>query len=128
VTIDGLSGADHVFNPYGITNGVAIWHKSGSATVGDEQLTISVTRNANGRNKWLLKLKLPKTQDVDVGGVTRPTVVRTAYMTVEVLTDGTAIDDDRGELLDMLRSLLDNNSGAGRDKITESWVFSRPFF
>jgi hypothetical protein len=130
VTIDGLAGADHVFQPFGAPNGVFTWSKNGEYPVGDEKLTITTTRPTTGRHKWTLRLALPKIQEIEgAGGVARPVVARVGYLTIIVDTDATALEEtERGELIDMARSVLDNNSGANRDTITESLVYSRPFF
>jgi hypothetical protein len=108
LTLNGLSGADHVFAPYGIdAKGVATLIAPGTAPVGDEVLTFSSIRAPNGgKTKTTLKLKIPKTQDVTVGGVVRPTVVKTAYAEISITTDATATLADRQEIFALVCSAL----------------------
>lgn len=108
LTLNGLSGADHVFAPdYQDSKGVQVFRKPGTAPVGDEILTFLTTRAPNGgKIKSTLKVKVPKTQDVDVGGVIRPTVVKTAYAELTITTDSTATLEDRQEIFKMLCSAV----------------------
>lgn len=127
LTLNGLSGADHVFAPFAIdTKGVATFVAPGTSPVGDEKLTFSVNRAASGgKIKTELRLSLPKVQDVDVGGVTRPTVVRTGYVTVTMSTDATATLADREELFAMLCSALTLGENPA---IVNSFQQSTPFY
>lgn len=108
MTLNGLSGADHVFAPFGIDHkGVTTLIKPGTAPVGDEVMTFSTSRAPNhGKLTTILKLKIPKTQDVEVGGVTKPTVVRTSYIELRMTTDSTATYEDRQEIFKMLCSAV----------------------
>ncbi|DAD50463.1 TPA_asm: coat protein [ssRNA phage Gerhypos.3_25] len=110
LTLNGLSGADHVFAPLGIdAKGVATFTVPGTSPVGDEVLTVGVSRAPNGgRIKTEIRLAIPKVQDVDVGGVIRPTLVRKGNITLTITTDPTAPHADRDELVLLLSSMLNN--------------------
>jgi hypothetical protein len=106
-TLDGISGADHVFNPDNVTNNVVTWLKSGTSPVGDERFTMRTSKTPTGKVKSTIKLVLPKTQDVEISGVTRPTVVSTAVIDISFTSDATAPNADRYEMLDLIRSIFD---------------------
>jgi hypothetical protein len=106
MTLNGLAGADHVFKPYNVIGGLVTWINAGTAPVSDERFTFSSVRTPTGRVKVVMKLDLPKSQDVEIGGVTKPIVVRKAYVTLTIDTDSTAPEADRYEILDLLRSLV----------------------
>lgn len=108
ITLDGLAGADHVFLPRDITNGVATLVNTlvSGAVIGDERLTVSVVSTTSGKQKVTLRLAVPKVQDVVIGGISRPTVVKTAYAELTFSSDATGSADDRGEIVLLVRSLL----------------------
>jgi hypothetical protein len=126
MTLNGLSGADHVFAPYGIdSKGVATLIKAGTSPVGDEKLTLSSVRLPSGKVRTELRLQVPKTQDVDVGGVTRPTVVKTGFAVLTMTTDGTATSDDRQELFKMLCSAVTYSENPN---IVDMFEQNHPFY
>lgn len=110
LTLNGLSGADHVFAPFGIDpKGVATFVVPGTSPLADEKLSIGVTRAPNGgKIKTEIRMSLPKVQDVEVGGVTRPVVVRTGNVLLTISTDPGAPHTDRDELVLLLASMLNN--------------------
>ena len=108
LTLNGLSGDDHVFVPLGMdAKGVSTFVNKGTSPVADEKLTISVIQSTNGgKNKTELRFLLPKVQDVTVGGVIKPTVVRSGVLTLTISTDATAPQTERDELVLLLRSAI----------------------
>jgi len=126
MTLNGLSGADHVFAPYGIdSKGVATLINAGTSPVGDEKLTLSSVRLPSGKVRTELRLQVPKTQDVDVGGVIRPTVVKTGFAVLTMTTDGTATSDDRQELFKMLCSAVTYSENPN---IVDMFEQNHPFY
>lgn len=98
---------DHAFAPRGIdTSGVATLVESTGVPVGDRRLTVSRTRTQQGREKSTLKLTLPEIQDVEVAGVTRPTIVRSAYAELTFSFDATSSTTERGHMMSLISSLL----------------------
>jgi len=99
--------ADHTFSPRGIdNNGVATLVESTGVPVGDQRLTAARTRTQAGREKTSLKLTLPIVQDVEVLGVTKPTIVRSAYVELNFSFDGTSSTAERGHALMLAADLL----------------------
>jgi len=127
LTVNGLSGADHVFAPFSIdSKGVATLIAPGTSPVGDEKMTLSVNRAPNGgKIKTELRFVIPKVQDVVVGGVTKPTVVRTGNIVVTMSTDATATADDRNELFALLCSALTLGENP---EIVHAFQNSTPFY
>lgn len=106
MTLNGISGADHVFTPDHATDGLVTWVKRGTAPVGDEVLTMKTYTTPTGKIKSTIRLILPKTQDVTVNGVTLPTVVSRSVIDVSFTSDRTAPDSSRFEMLDLIRSIV----------------------
>lgn len=121
LTLNGLTGADHVFTPYGITpTGIAIWYKPGDAPIGDEKLSIKVNRTPD-KVTSMIKLEIPKTEEID-GKTVR---TRTGYVNIEFVATSAHTADDRGELLDLARSVLSATDAAS---VSDSWVFAQPYY
>jgi len=127
ITLDGNGGVDHVFAPKftDMSKALVQWNMPGSAPVGDERLTFSVNRSQSGAQKVTIKLVLPKTQDVEIGGVTRPTVVRTAYVELSFTSADSAPIADRYEMLELVRSVVNNTTNAA---INGAIVNLEPFY
>lgn len=105
LTLNG-GGADHEFKARDIVGGVATLVESNGVPIADRRLTISLNRTTQGRVKGVLKFVLPEVQDVVVNGVSRPTVVRTAYADITLTFDQTSNLAERGELIDMIKSFF----------------------
>jgi hypothetical protein len=108
VVLQDAAGVNHSFSPQAITNGVAALVESAGVPIGNKQLTLSVTKTANGRYKTVIKLAVPVTQDVVVNGISQPTVVRTAYADITYSYAGTSNEQERKDLNAlMVNALLD---------------------
>jgi hypothetical protein len=126
ITLNGVNGADHVFKPFGTDpQGVATFRKAGSTPVADESLTMSLRKTPQGKYRWLMKIDVPKVQDVTINGVTKPSVIKRGVVTLDITTESTHSAEERGELLDLVRSALTDadNAGAGT-----SLVFNEPWW
>jgi hypothetical protein len=122
LTLNGTGGADHVFAPYGINGTSAIWYKPGAAPVADEKLTVTLNRVPNsGRIKQMIRLAIPKSEDVDGKTV----VTRIGYVNIEFQAESTHTQAERTEMLLLARSMLDATDGA---KIVASWVDAEPLY
>jgi len=104
VLTDGT--ADRTFNPVNINQGVAALEVNTGVPIGNPRITISTPVTASGKRKVSLKLALPVVQDAVVGGVTRKTVVRTAYADIQLSFDQTSETAERVKVLNMLSSLF----------------------
>ncbi len=99
---------DHSFAPrQGVdANGVALLVRSTGVPIGDERLTISRSRTQTGREKAVFKLTIPIVQNGTVDGISRPTIVRTSYVTVEFSFDGASSTQERHDVRAMVADLL----------------------
>jgi hypothetical protein len=100
------AGADITFSPRDIVNNVATTVSSTGVPIGDKTASFSVTRTQSGKRKVTLKIALPIVQDVTYAGVTKPTVVRTAYFDGTFTFDGTSSTVDRQDLLAAAKAML----------------------
>jgi hypothetical protein len=85
----------HDFKPQGIQNGVATFIHSQGIPAGDVRLTMSQTRNQNGRRKVTMKITAPVVGDVVVDGVTKTGVQRTNYAELTFNYDETSTQTER---------------------------------
>ncbi len=124
-TLNGLAGADHVFAPDHVTpQGTATWLVPGTAPIGDEKMTFLVTRNpATGTIKVKMQLVIPKVEDLGTD-VPKPVVVRQILANLEIFSSYGAPEEDRYEVLDLLRSML---SYTDNPAISTAIVKSQPF-
>lgn len=99
-------GADVTFEPGDVTNGVATTVSSTGVPVGDKIASFSVTKTQAGKRKALLKIALPVVQDVVVAGISRPTVVRTAYAELTFSFDQTSSTVERQDALAAMKAML----------------------
>lgn len=110
IVLKDHADADHTFAPKGIPNGVATLAQSTGVPIGDRRLTISSTETASGRRKIAMKLVIPVVQDVEVSGISKPTVVRTSYVDISFAFDGTSNTAERQDVLAYAKSLLSNTT------------------
>ncbi len=106
ITIKDGANADVIYAPEGVVGGVATLLKSSGVPVGDQRLTYTSTRTPQGRRKVAMKLTIPVVQDVVMNGVTRPTVVRTAYADVTLSFDETSNTAERADCLARAKNVL----------------------
>lgn len=104
LTLVGPGATNHVFKPRDIVQGVATLVESTGVPLEDRKATASITRTANGRVKVVLKLQFPVCQDMEVNGVTKPTLVRTAYADITLSADSSSTTEERQELIEMVNS------------------------
>lgn len=108
VLTDGApTPVNHTFNPRGIDQGVATLVQSTGVPIGDKRLTFSQNRSNSGRVRAIMKLTIPTVQDATVNGVTRPTLVRTAYADITFNFDATSSSEERRDIVALVRSTLD---------------------
>ncbi len=99
VVLKDAAAVDHTFTPRDITSGVATFVESTGVPIADKRLTHAQSRvTATGRTKVTLKMTLPVVQDVVVNGISRPTVVRTAYADATFTFDASSNAAERNDL------------------------------
>lgn len=117
MTLVGPGAVNWVFKPVNVVGGEATFVKSTGVPLADQVAKIKVTRTTTGRVKVDLRLSIPVVQDMEVNGVTRPTIVRTAYYNATFSADSTSTTAERLELIELVNSLTggDNNIAAFKD-------------
>lgn len=102
-------GDSHTFTPNGMSNGVATLVQSTGVPIGNKRLTVASTQTQTGKLKTSIKLAVPVVQDVVSAGISKPTVVRTAYVDIVFTFDNTSSDMERGHLWSMVKALFSNS-------------------
>jgi hypothetical protein len=108
MTLTGPGAVSWVFKPSNVVGGEATFVKSTGVPLADQVAKIKVSRTTTGRVKVDYRLSIPVVQDMEVAGVTRPTIVRTAYFNGTLTSDATSDSDERLEILELAGSLLGN--------------------
>jgi hypothetical protein len=106
LTLVGPGAVNWVFKPGFSVGGEATFIKSNGVPLADKTLKIKTTRTPTGRVKVTYNLSIPVVQDMEVAGVTRPTVVRTAYFTGTFSADQTSSTTERMEILELIDYLI----------------------
>lgn len=110
---------DHTFLPRDIVNNVATLEESTGVPVGDNRITVSLTRTASGRRKATMKGSFPVVQTQTVGGVSNPVVVRTAYFDLSFTFEETSTEAERKDVVGMLASALDPSKALINSVVTK---------
>lgn len=106
VTLVGPGAVSWVFKPRDNVGGVATFVKSNGVPLADVTLKIKPSRTAAGRVKQDFNLSIPVVQNVEVAGVTKPVVVRTAYFNGTFTADVGSTTAERMELLELVDYLV----------------------
>lgn len=107
---DPVDGVTHSFAPVDISNGVAVLEVNTGVPIGNPRLTISTSKTAQGKRKFTAKLAMPVVQDQVIGGVTRKTVVRTAYADITFSFDQTSETDERRHIRSIFTTMFNSNN------------------
>lgn len=102
IVLKDNAATDHTFAPRDIVGGVTTLVESTGVPIADKTVTVSLNRTATGRRKVNIKLAIPVVQDQVVSGITRPTVVRTAYADLTLTFDGASTTTERADLRSFL--------------------------
>jgi hypothetical protein len=108
VVLKDNANADHTFTPNDIQGGVASLVETTGVPLGDKRITISLTQTSQGRRKVTTKLSIPVVQDAVVAGVTKPTIVRTAYAELTLSFDSSSSAVERKDVISYIKSLMAN--------------------
>lgn len=111
IVLKNNADADVTFEPRDTANGVATLVNKTGVPIADKQLSVSAVRTQAGRTKVTTKLRIPVVQDVDVNGVSKPTVVRTAYVDLVFSVDQTSDTTERADVVAYLKSFLGSTAG-----------------
>lgn len=96
----------HTFVPRDVVDRVGTVVSGNGTLVGEKKLTVS-TRRTEDRFRARIVLALPQVQNIVVGGVTKPTVVRTAFANLEFVFATDSTEQERKDAVGMLASALD---------------------
>lgn len=105
------------FVPRDITNGVGMVVNAAGVPIGEKKLSVSLKR-VGSRYKSELRLVLPVVVNETINGVTRPVVVRTAFVTVQATFDETSTKQERDDAIGMIASAL----GTGKVLVNDTVV------
>lgn len=97
---------DHTFTPSNVKDGVGTVAETTGVKIGDSTFSVSSKKTANGRYSAKLKLTIPVLENAVVNGITVPTIVRTAYATVDFSYAGASTTAERNNLVGMLQDSL----------------------
>lgn len=98
--------ANHTFSPLEINNGVATVVESAGVPIGDKRFSISLNKTSTNRYKATIKFVVPIVQNEVLNGITRPTVVRTAYIDATFTFDNTSTEQERKDAVGMFADSL----------------------
>lgn len=104
------AGADATYSPENIANGTATLVESTGVPIGENHLSITTAKLQTGRRKVTLKLTSPEVQDIVVAGISRPTIVRTAYAEATFSFDQTSNELERFDILSRMITLLQGDA------------------
>jgi len=110
VITDDAGNDTHNFLPNALSGGVATFAEPNSVPIAANRMTVSKTSTQNGKHKVQVKLTMPIVQDAVLAGVTRKTVVRTAYADLTFSFDQTSEEAERKHIRRLLAFALSNLS------------------
>ncbi|DAD52508.1 coat protein [ssRNA phage SRR5467091_5] len=99
---------NHTFVPRDVKDGRGVVVNSTGVPIGDERLTVSM-KEATSRYNGEVKLVLPVVQNETINGVVRPTVVRTAYVTMNFSFDKSSTLQERKNAVGLAAAALATN-------------------
>ncbi len=112
-----VTPVDRTFVPRDIVAGVGVVVNNASTPIGGQTASISLKKTST-RYKGELRLVIPVVQDETINGVTRPVVVRTAYVTVQTSFDESSTEQERTDAIGMIASAL----GTGKVLVHDALV------
>lgn len=99
------SPVDLTFTPRDIVGGVGTVINAGGVPIGEKRVSVS-NRKSNSRYHGELRFTLPVVATETVNGVSRPVVVRTAYITVKTSFDEKSSEQERNDAIGLTMSAL----------------------
>lgn len=105
ISINDRVPTAHAFTPRDVKNGVGLVVANGGTPVGEERLTISM-KKSGAKYRGMLRIAVPVVATEVINGVSKPIVVRTAYVDLNVTFDETSTETERTNLVGMLADAL----------------------
>jgi len=106
VVIKDSTDATRTFTPSGNDKGVTTFTSGTGVPIGDERLTVSAVRTANGRKKVAVKIAVPELGSTQVGASTKYEVLRTNYMELTLNYAADSTEAERREFRWNLAGLI----------------------
>nr|UUW21334.1 MAG: coat protein [Sanya fiers-like virus 27] len=110
---------NHTFTPKDIVSGVATVEESTGVPIGNNKVTLSLSRNGSGRFKATIKGTFPIVQTQTINGVSSPVVVRTATAELNFYFAETSTEQERKDVVGMMYSALDPSKTLVNDVVTK---------
>lgn len=107
----------HTFKPRSLRNDVAELVNSSGVPIGDEKLTLSMKKQGSFY-RGEARLLLPVIQTETISGIARPTVVRTAIVSINVSFPEGGTRQERDNAIGLAYALLSD----GRAMVDETFV------
>lgn len=108
---------NRTYVPRDIENGVGTGINASVTPVGAERVSVS-NKKTGTRFKGEVRLVLPVVQTETINGVSRPVVVRTAYITVQTSFDETSTEQERTDAVGLMASAL----GTGKVLVNDALI------
>lgn len=99
------------------SNGVGTVVNTPGTPIGEKRLTVSMKKR-NSRYVGQARLTLPVVATETINGVSRPIVVRTAYVNVDVTFDEKSTEQERTDAIGLMSSAL----GTGKVLVNDALV------
>lgn len=99
--------ANLTFVPQNIdSKGVASVVNNAGTPIGEKRVTVSMTKR-NSRYVGQVRIAIPVVATETINGVSRPVVIRTAYLNVDATFDEKSTLQERNDAIGMLQSAFD---------------------
>lgn len=109
---------DLTFLPRDIVAGVGTVINTGGVPIGEKRVSVS-SRKANSRYHGELRLVIPVVATETVNGISRPVVVRTAYVTVKTSFDEKSSEQERDDAIGLTASALSPGKALVNDALVK---------
>lgn len=96
----------HSFTPRDIVNGVGTVIESTGIPIGNNRVSVSLSKTPNGKYKAKITSAFPVVQTQTINGVSTPVVVRTHYADMTFTFDQSSSTSERDSFIGMMRDAL----------------------
>lgn len=108
---------NRTYAPRDIKDGVGVAVNAAVTPAGGERISVSNVPTGT-RYKGEVRLVLPVVQTETINGISKPVVVRTAYVTVQTSFDVTSTEQERNDAIGLMASAL----GTGKVLVNDALV------
>lgn len=108
---------NHTFTPRDIVSNVGSVVESSGVPIGDNRVTVSLSKTSTGKFKGSLRFTFPVVATQTVNGVDSPVLTRTAYCNVDFTFDQSSTEQERKDCVGMVMSALDSSQALVNDTL-----------